>query len=246
MTVAIGALWPWARLAELAGLPSNSPPTAVILIADSRWTYSLTHREDVGTKLFQLAKDAGAVYAGDVDSGEECLSRLARRFQKNRIKRPVTGLARDLFRAVYKRHKPVHPLRIFVGACGRGSNAELWGFDSDADFNPVSLTDVHLLAFTATEEAFWSGLEYESHIIRPNKPPDPIDGAQWLGTALDEHIIRPKFDEGVGGKIQCAFFENGACNDVKMLSSDDGKSWERRSPDAGELKTFRPRLRKKK
>ena len=247
MTIAIGALWPWARLASLAGLRENPPPRATILIADSRWTFLYpggrpSDYSDVGTKLFRIAKDAGAVYAGDVDSGEECLARLARRFEKRRVKLPVTRMARDLFRAVYSRHHPGHPLGIFLGACSDRGDPELWYFDDSSDFEPVPLVGLNLLAFPETEKTFRAGLEYEKHIIRSGQPAEPIDGALWLIAALKEHVIDKDVDPSVGGKIQCAVIDGGGFQPIGISgSADTGTTWQPISPRAGELKTFRPR-----
>ena len=72
MTLSIGALFPWGRVAEAINAVGGFMPQAVILAADSRWTYSAGDKpyDDIGTKLFQLLGNAAAVYAGDVEAGE--------------------------------------------------------------------------------------------------------------------------------------------------------------------------------
>jgi hypothetical protein len=165
MTIAVAAIWPWDYVLDLSGVPSAALPQAVILLSDSRWTFvdptipRPLYYEDVGTKLFQISNDAGAVYAGHVNAGEECLSRLARRFRKKLVKKPVTGMTKDLFREVYSRHNTKHPLRVFVGACSPGGRSELWYFGSERNFEPIKLTGIQLLAWPNTEQVFRAGLE---------------------------------------------------------------------------------------
>ena len=108
---------------------------------------------DDGTKLFRLADDAGAVYSGDVGVGEESLSRLAKWFQKGKIRKPAGPTASELFRRVYDEHRPASPLRVFVGVCGPVGPARLLYFDSDRHFVATGLNGVKLLANVGAEEA---------------------------------------------------------------------------------------------
>ena len=257
MTIAVAALWPWDYISSVMDLSTKAPlQQAVILLSDSRWTIKCKdpsksggvaeNHLDGGKKLFKTASDAGAVYAGHVAAGEECLSRLARRFQKNMVKRPVTRLARDLFRAVYAGHHTKSPLRIFVGSCNQAGQAELWYFDSDKAFEPIRLTGVNLLAFPDTQKMFREGLEAESHIIRPDRL-TPLQGFLWLSAALQEHVMWPEVDRSVGGKIQSAVIDSGGFTTNVLLSapadnaqlSDD--AWKKLTPEAGELRTLYPR-----
>ena len=76
MTLAIGVRYPYGRLGQaLANLPKARLPEAVVLMSDSRWTYSEPQRrfEDVGTKVFTLDNSTAITYSGDVCAGEHCV-----------------------------------------------------------------------------------------------------------------------------------------------------------------------------
>ena len=108
MTIIVGALWPWWGEAGMPTAPVRGlKPQVAILASDSRWTISREGKadtyEDVGQKMFQIAPDAGAVYAGDVEAGEEALNELVD------VRHEGTAgaqghpflVARDVFKAVY-------------------------------------------------------------------------------------------------------------------------------------------------
>ena len=106
MTLAVGAKYPWGELNKLFA-PTARPANAIILASDSRWTYThgvVPPYKDVGTKLFVIDSHAGAVYAGGVGVGEQCLDEL--RWQLPRQKRLGSqhgrALAQKTFRRVYK------------------------------------------------------------------------------------------------------------------------------------------------
>lgn len=129
-------------------------PQAAILVCDSLWTiregHSVSH-EDVGQKMFQIARDAGAVYAGHVEAGEEALSRLGARFERRRAKQSRLHMARDLFRAVYRNHHTKVPLRIIVGYCDDRGFAGLTYFGSENDFIPMAEKGIKLIAWPESE-----------------------------------------------------------------------------------------------
>jgi len=269
MTIAIAAKWPWERVLELSSRRNNAAfPQAAILLSDSRWTISRpSDRDDseihldIGTKLFQLSNDAGAVYAGDVASGEECLWRLARRFHQRRVDIPPQELAHGLFRQIYANHQTDSPLRIWIGVCSPSSIAELWLFSSDHGFEPIESSGVQILAFPETEKVFREGLEVivldsfenPSNIpIGPDLVPDtskrivpltPDRGANWLAIALKGYVLMPDVDQTVGGKIQCAIIDRGGFRTISFTMSPlpNLETWEDLSPAPGELITVNPR-----
>ena len=190
MTIAIAAKWPWELILKLADLPPGRRINqAAILLSDSRWTISRSStlgegseiHLDVGTKLFQLSNDAGAVYAGDTSAGEESMWRLERRFKQNRVNKPPHILAREMFKAIYARHRTENPLRIWVGVCDPQSRADLWFFNSDADFEPEAADGVQILAFPETEMAFREGLEtvIQDSFANPSNIPLGPDRWRW-------------------------------------------------------------------
>lgn len=263
MTIAVAALWPWTAKQvvdlwdwqQLTGVRSNHfppRPSAVILLSDSRWTYidpSSPHQriigyEDIGTKLFNLATDAGAVYAGLVDAGEECLEKLASRFSKRRVERPVTTMAQNLFRATYASRTTNYPLRILLGACTPDSIAELWSFESANNFSPSRLSGIQILAPSSNVEGtFLDGLAEVLIEVSP-QPYDltPRKAALWLATALQYYIIERNIDITIGGKIQCAIIDKSGFHVATIARIDkpvNPKILEMYSPRPGELKISR-------
>ena len=191
---------------------------------------------DQGTKLFRLADDAGAVYAGHVPAGEESLSRLAKWFQRGKIRKQASRTASELVRRVYDQHKAVSPLRVFVGVCNPAGPARLLYLDSDHDFDAKALSGVKLLADVGTEEAFYRGLdEVAEEVIRGPIDITPDKATLRLSIALQDFIIAPAVDKAVGGSIQCAIIDSSGFHRMG-LSKSNARSSTQISSKSGELR----------
>jgi len=178
MTLAVGVKYPWGELKRVIG-PNDCAPGAIVLASDSRWTlldYDLPNgagHEDVGTKLFQLGNDVGAVYAGVSEVGERCLSALRERL--SRANKPSSqnsvNLAQQTFRHVWEDYltseasKQIRPeyrcLYILIGACSKAGIAELYRFSSEQDFKPQVSSAPYAIGIEGQAERLLGALEDE-------------------------------------------------------------------------------------
>ena len=159
MTLAVAAKYPWSTFHKLINIGAHAPQ-AVILASESRWTYNNYNipYEDIGTKLFRLAKDCGAVYSGDAEAGGDCIDELSKKLSK----RKIPSSQRSLFTA---ETTFLYPLYILVGVCDSSGQASLIYFSSQSNFKPVFLEGVYGVgireAYASFEERFKKEIESE-------------------------------------------------------------------------------------
>lgn len=156
MTLAIGVRYPWGELNRLLRRDSTIPG-AIILASDSRWTQmdasgNRLEPKDIGTKLFRLGSNVGAVYAGVSEVGERCLGELRQKLSRQSISsfQNSRELAKQTFQQLWKSYldseaaQQISPeyrcLHILVGACDKSGRAELYRFRYEADFEAETLT----------------------------------------------------------------------------------------------------------
>ena len=254
MTIAAGALWPWWGEAGMPSPPVRGlRPQAAILVCDSRWTIKggkAVWHEDTAQKMFQIARNAGAVYAGHAEAGEEALNRLAARFSKGRAKKDQLGMARGLFKAVYDRHNTTEPLRIILGHCDPAGFAGLTYFGAENGFAPEPVEGVSVIAFSESEEAFRHGLaEVIKETVWGGKGGrfSPDNAALSVGIAMYNFVIEPGQDSTVGGGVQLGMVTHEGFKKLAMVTNrapTEKSGWRRIAPAPGELRTRKPRMRK--
>lgn len=271
MTLAVAAKYPWSNFSELIkmGAPVSQ---AVIMASDSRWTYDDYYipYEDIGTKLFQLGKDCGAVYAGDVKAGEHSIkvlsSKLARRktpdFQRSLV------LAKSTFSRVYQYHQKereskgerVYPLYILVGICNVVGEASLIYFSSESNFKPVFITGVYGVgireAYASFEEKFMKEIESEVNKELKTRHRYPVvrympiqQDAEHVGillAAMLEDVIKTATYKTIGGKMQYGIATKDGFQMWELLIATDptneGSGWTRVTASPEEITTFRKRF----
>lgn len=207
--------------------------------------------------MFKLTSNAAAVYAGDVQAGEECLNSLTKRLRTGGTadQNRSPEIAGEIFCSVYSSHKAkrpyVPPLYVLVGACNSQGRAELWYFDSAQNFLPVQKTGVQALGPEKTTKRYKTALEsVVKENLRPNSswPLEPEVWAIYIVSALYTHIIEPSFDVTVGGKIPCVVIDKDGYRDMEIAWTKDatnvGGSWNRVTPNPGDLITYQEHLRK--
>lgn len=251
MTLAIGAKYPWDELNKL--LPPNSNlPEAVILASDSRFSRKLpcgyVPSSNIGTKLFKLGRDAGAVYAGISEVGEKCLDELRWKLSRQRTpnSRQSRELAKRTFQDVYKHYlaterlKPDDaPLYILIGTCDTRGQAELYRFSYAANFNPEPITGLKALGWPDTVSRFDNLLKNELQkkvegelSLRRRYPQIPIatwvpmpikaDHVAILMVASLNNIIESGSDKTVGGMVQCAVITSEGISLPEISSTTNG------------------------
>jgi hypothetical protein len=272
MTLAIGVHYPWSPFAEL--IRTGAPITqAVILVSDSRWTYespsnSPLYYEDFGTKLFQLGKDCGAVYAGVSSIGEHCIEepsyKLAK--EKQRSFQRSLYLAEATFKKTYKYHKKdgvkgkvLPPLYFIAGVCDSYGKASLIYFSYSNNFKPILLIGVHGIgdnqAYSVFKEAFRQEVELKindevkTRLRYPlvNDLTIPVQvSAQEVGMILVaklENLITTGQYSSIGGKVQSAIITQEGFQRFEVSKTTDitnqGPGWSRVTARPKEMVTLR-------
>jgi len=232
VTLAIAIKYPFGQLNKLLN-QGDITPEAIVLASDSRWTYPDGQCEDYATKLFQLASDAGAVYAGVSALGELCLTGLRDRLrgQKAPCSSYFQRLAQHTFQEVYEQATKGIPhnkrvLYMLLGICDASGQAELYRFKYNADFRPERLAGIQAIGCQAPAMIFGKLLRHElkrqigeglSFRHRHRKvlaglknsgfvvpiPITPYHIAMIAGYALNT-IVESKISDFVGGRLQCA------------------------------------------
>ena len=270
MTIAVGAKYPWGSLNRL--LPSGfKVPEAVILASDGRisrkQSSDYTPERDVGTKVFQLGRDAVAVYAGISVIGEKCIDELRRRLSKQHPPNSVKSrkIAQEVFQTVYKHNLALTkvspddaPLYVLIGACNKRGQAELYKASYASHFRLKPVSGLNVAAWPDTKNSFNSFLSGELNKQVENElslrqrflkipiaswVPMPIKAEQVaiLIVAILSRIIETGMDKTIGGMVQCAIVTNEGVTFPKVSSTTNGTNqgpgWTRATANQKELKS---------
>jgi hypothetical protein len=214
VTVAVAAEYPWGLVRQVVeSIPDSSLATggAVILAADTRWTYQDRPPEDLGQKVWSIAPAVGAVFSGDVRAAEEALTKLHRvsRRAKWRSPQEFGGIASRVVERVYSRHRGKRaecgPLCFLIGMANlRGETAVLY-FSHTSGFRPLFLRGVNAIGWRSACDQFRERLEraVAEQLESGKSWPREIDVWAMLVTAV---LKRGVIDEGtwptVGGWVQ--------------------------------------------
>jgi len=209
MTLAIAAEFPWGehrRILDSLPFRSTTIDGAIILAADTRWSYDDGSVKNDGRKLWVLGEHLGILLAGDVWAAEEGIRRLrtAGRTVKFTSANEVVALAAKTFADTYSAHHrarpnpgPVHYLLGFVDSLGRTALARL---SSDGGFNPIWLRGVNAIGIKAACDAVAQNLNVatESEGFQND---DPTTWALRVVGAIDS-VIQDGTQPTVGGAVQ--------------------------------------------
>lgn len=213
MTLAVAACFPWGRLRrhlESRGIPFER---AVILAAESRFTYSAGMHRDGMRKLHLLTAAAALVFAGDVIAAQE-IARALRRYGR----RPATGRPRDpspVISYVSQRaharqarwaltgaRPPPGPLHVLIGMVDLSGGASVVRASSTSGFVPLVIPsgvdcagpadDVrrYLEKLTAIEDQWWKEGRFNE---------DPLHWQIAVVAALSQAIDDARASQYVGG-----------------------------------------------
>ncbi len=255
MTLAIAAEYPWGhwrdglRGAKFAG-------AAIILAADTRWSYSNGQVRDEGRKLWTLGTQTGLVLAGDVWAGEEGIRKLFEvgKDEKFSNATEVANLAADVFRNTYRTHlkeadaqrrPPCGPLYYLMGLVDRDRNTALVRLSSEAEFHPLFLEGVHAIGVPSAREIardyLLRRMMNETNFGK-NRAVDPAPAALAVAGAIDE-VIGSRAESSVGGWIQLVIGDDDGWREIGMSVLESGAdaevndNWTERSRPLSELIT---------
>jgi hypothetical protein len=249
VTLAIGVKYPYGRLYRaLASLPKARFREAVILMSDSRWTYSEPQRrfEDVGTKVFALDNSTAITYSGDVRAGEHCITELQRRLRDKSIK--YVNITETLQR-IYKYHKNKDSrtlqLLLLMGKYLRSGETKLIYFKSPK-FEHVFITGIKGigdgLAFNGVFKAVGPQID-DLSIYTGNTEKDTSTIAMLLAGAMNDKAIRSANHETVGGPVQYVVIDRSGVHTSELSWTTDptgaGDTWHRVTARVDEITTYR-------
>lgn len=231
MTVAVAAEFPWGLLRRVAeSLPGNGLASggAVILAADTRWTYGDRPPEDMGQKLWHIGPAVGAVFAGDVRAAEEALTKARRALRSanwNTLAQ-LGDVAGRVFQRVYLRHQAKRPdcgpLYFLVGTANVHGQTAVVYFSHANGFSPLFVRGVNAVGSTAGCAQFRQRLEstVAQSLERRGSWPLEIDvWAMLVTAALKGGVIDEAVDATVGGWVQLLIVDRTGLRTIRVSST---------------------------
>jgi hypothetical protein len=254
MTVAVAAEYPWGRVRQVVeSIPGSSLESggAVILAADTRWTYRDRLPEDMGQKVWCIGPAVGAAFSGDVRSAEEALTKLRRllRRAKWRMPQEFGAIASPVFQRVYSRHRAERadcgPLYLLVGmANSRGQTAVVY-FSHTNGFSPLFLRGVNAIGWPPACDQFRERLErvVAEQLESGKSWPREIDvWAMLVTAALKRGVIDEGVDAKVGGLVQLLIVDRDGSRTVEVSSTGGdpmkAESWVQATAEHDRLKRY--------
>lgn len=273
MTLSIAAKYPWGPLRKLMMFQSDLPQ-AVIFVTDSRWTKyypnDQIHFQDIGAKFFPFATDAGAVYAGDVISGEHCISELTTKLKSKRKHsfRVSMYIAQQTFQDVYNYHRrsrrtKVPPLYFLIGVCDKAGNASLMSFASPK-FHPVFIEGIYGVGVKEAYKEYENVVNKEiESIVKEEfdlrsrwpalqKVQAPVqNNAEKVGmliaAIMQTRVIDTTKHSTIGGPIQFAIITKEGIKTPELSWTTNGTgatdTWHRVTPTTGEITTYQDKYK---
>lgn len=254
MTLALGVKYPYGRLRQaLESLQHAHLQEAVILMSDSRWTFSEPQArfEDVGTKIFKLDRSTALAYAGDVKTGEHCVKELEKKFKKlenNKIKYiDINGT----FKRVYKYHKKRDPntfrLLFLMGKYLKSGKVKLIYFESP-DFKCVFVNGIKgigdELAYKEVFKIISPKIDDVS-MYTGDTQKDTMKVAMLFSDVMYNIVIKNVEYGKVGGPIQFVIIDKSGVNTAELSWTTDGTGksdvWHRITARSDEITTYKKR-----
>lgn len=229
---------------------------AVILAADTRWSYEDGRVFDRGRKLWTLGTQTGLVLAGDVWAGEEGIRKLVElgRDYKFKSATDVATLASEAFHETYAAHvdkanrgerPPCGPLYYLMGLVDKDKNTILARLSNEGSFRPLFLEGVHAIGVPSAREAARKYLlekVMNQTDFGKSLSTDPEPAALAVAGAIDE-VIQSNDEPSVGGHIQLVLNDGSGWREVGMSVLEAGAdfevtdNWVQRSIEVSTLKT---------
>lgn len=238
MTLGIAALFPWLGLVEswpesvrliINSSPKFRPPPAIVMVADSRWTYSTGRDFDDGAvKLVAVSNRALAIYAGDTIIGPRSLGRLTEELQSAGPERPskMVRLARGCFQAAWRRFCVTDSkLQVCLGTYDPSSGLHLWRFEDSDGFRPREATGIETIGSTKGRAHFWEEVRerIEDRVGTPLTEAAFSNHIEQWGSALPLaawNTCTSQVDSTVGGPILIAYLTPGGIQGRSLHTLD--------------------------
>ena len=213
MTLLVGAHFPWEDLRRrpifrsLATLPMAD---GIILAADSRWTFPDGRTEDGAVKLFGIAPNAIATYAGSAAAGEDAITGLSTRLEGGQATiAEWSSHVATVIDDAWQRHQPNEDgLEILLAYSYPSGLAWLGHFSSANGFRPQEVTDIVTIgpetARLHFSQALRAAVAENTRSLKTTANLLMIEFEASLIVATLTDVCELRTDEAVGGKVLCA------------------------------------------
>ncbi len=170
MTLAVAARFPWPGLIDdwpdsvrrvLETFPEMRPPSAIVMAADTRWTYKTgVDFDDGAVKVVALGQNALAVYAGDTVVGPRGLGRLTEEMAGSPpAAAKLAHLARECLQSTWRRFStPMSRLQVCIGSLDRRDQFLLWRLEDDDGFRLHECNGIETIGSGDARVIFWENL----------------------------------------------------------------------------------------
>jgi hypothetical protein len=261
MTLCIGLKYPWGVMGGI-NPPLGARSTAIILATDSRWVFGKANSApvDKAQKLFPIARNAVAVYAGASELAEECIRKLKYLApQPSSSKRTLNGqMVQKRFMDTYQEYvadrrfahgKP--DVDIMIGVFEEPFGGELIRFRSSSDFAPEKTEGIQTIGVLGAGQMFRQEFQHivksksnqaSSHISRIKV----ADVFMWIAAAL-EKVKASEYGKVIEGWTECVVIDKSGvyCPNIKYTTdpTNEGPGFTRVTPHKGEIGTTEQMLR---
>lgn len=227
MTLGVAASFPWGWARTAYSSPTFPFPVsnAVILLADSRWTYDGLPPEDRGQKLWPISVEAGhaigAIIAGDVMTAEEALRSIRDNVRHIDGSPPsVASLASKDLSKVYQAHRNARPdisLHVIIGMADALGQTTMMCFDCRENFTPRFTEGVELIGWPSARDIFRERLPEIENLVRSrSNSHKPESWAMALAECLYGEVIGSGEEPFVGGRVQMAIVDGQGLREARM------------------------------
>ena len=219
MTLAVAARFPWPELLDslpepvkaiLQMFPRHQPSPAILMTADSRWSYfngsNLTRVDNGGVKIGLIHEHAIGAFAGDVAAGQRALGGLRAAFVDNSVE---TVDPQEIFRSVWRNHgRRDGQLSVCLGLIDAVNTARLFRYDLSDDFAGKEIAGIEALGAPEAITEFTSRLsdEVKRWTSEPASLAVALHPEHWstiIATTV-WRICHQAVQRTVGGPIQSA------------------------------------------
>jgi hypothetical protein len=209
MTIAIAAEFPWGRVRSIiATYPGLTAEQGIVFATDSRFSFGANPaHDDLGRKLYAIARNAAVVFSGDVLDAQAVVTAL-REYGQKAPRTPTRTLLRDIQElcreALSDRPDPVYGIQLLIGICDVDGQTQIIRVTSESGFSPLIVPGVQVVGSKEAERAFLSHLDAidREHADRGNYIRSTDGWNLQVVAALSSTLRQPGMTRVIGGRIQ--------------------------------------------
>ena len=229
MTLAVAAIFPWPDWIEAAPDPirRSHPPSSLIFVADSRWSYpSRGRRHDGALKVAAIDKVGAATYAGNTEAGETAIGYITQYCQQARPDVRPDKLV-EAVRSAWNQHKrgDDDSLQFALGFIDRSLQPLLWRLDSWNGFEPLAVPGITYLGMPTAIEYFRSHLDRKvAEAWSTMRDGNAVDATPGSWASIMQSIVwlagEEKVHDYVGGPPTCLIVDDRGVSGLTLATLD--------------------------